>query len=204
MKRCMRPITLIIMGCVADLGKTSSSSYVFFIHIFRSLTWDTLEKPWASSLAQNYALFSLFVVLVSTVTFVASTAEELQVDENGVQKHPTITAAIDYVDLGIVIFFSWEYATRLICCPNKLKFFIEKMNMVDFLSLIPFYVALLLEGLEDYEIIGKATKIVRLMKVIRVLRVYKLFRHFAGLQSLIYTLQQAYKELGLLLHIIGN
>ena len=77
------------------------------------------------------------------------------------------------------------------------------MNIVDFFALIPFYVALLLEGLEDYEIIGKATKIVRLMKVIRVMRVYKLFRHFAGLQSLIYTLQQAYKELGLLLHIIG-
>jgi hypothetical protein len=33
----------------------------------------------------------------------------------------------------------------------------------------------------------------------RILRVYKLVRHFAGLQSLIYTLQQAYREMGLLL-----
>jgi len=39
------------------------------------------------------------------------------------------------------------------------------MNTIDFLALIPFYVALLLEGLEDYEIIGKAGKILRLLKV---------------------------------------
>jgi hypothetical protein len=39
----------------------------------------------------------------------------------------------------------------------------------------------------------------RLGRVMRILRVYKLVRHFAGLQSLIYTLQQAYREMGLLL-----
>ena len=76
------------------------------------------------------------------------------------------------------------------------------MNLIDFATLFPFYISLLLQGLEDYEIIGKAGKIIRLAKVMRILRVYKLFRHFAGLHALIYTMQQAYKELGLLLHVI--
>ena len=37
----------------------------------------------------------------------------------------------------------------------------------------------------------------------RILRIFKLVRHFAGLQSLFYTLQQAYKELGLLLVLVA-
>ena len=56
---------------------------------------------------------------------------------------------------------------------------------------------------QDFEIIGKTGKIIRLIKVMRILRVYKLVRHFAGLQSLFYTLQQAYKELGLLFILVA-
>ena len=77
------------------------------------------------------------------------------------------------------------------------------MNLVDIMAIIPFYLSLLLEGLEDFEIIGKAGKIVRLVRIMRILRIYKLVRHFAGLQSLLFTLKQAYKELGLLVFLVG-
>ena len=108
------------------------------------------------------------------------------------------------IDIATVVFFSVEYFTRLLVSPAKVRFFIQPMNIVDFICLIPFYISLLLEGLEDVEIVGKAGKIIRFLKVLRIFRVYKMFKHFAGLQSLLYTLQQAYKELGLLLHIIGK
>ena len=44
---------------------------------------------------------------------------------------------------------------------------------------------------------------IRLVRVMRIMRVFKLVRHFAGLQSLAYTLQQAYKELGLMMVLVG-
>ena len=77
------------------------------------------------------------------------------------------------------------------------------MNLIDFFAVVPFYLSVLLEGLEDFEIIGKTGKMIRLVRVMRILRIFKLVRHFAGLQSLFYTLQQAYQELGLLLVIIA-
>ena len=77
------------------------------------------------------------------------------------------------------------------------------MNIIDICAIVPFYLSLLLEGLEDFEIIGKTGKMIRLVRVMRILRIFKLVRHFAGLQSLFYTLQQAYQELGLLLVLVA-
>ena len=74
---------------------------------------------------------------------------------------------------------------------------------MDLLAIIPFYISLILEGLEDIEIIGKAGKLIRLIRILRILRIFKMIRHFVGLQSLVYTLHQAYKDVGLLLIIIS-
>ena len=40
--------------------------------------------------------------------------------------------------------------------------------------------------------------------IMRILRIFKMVRHFVGLQSLVYTLHQAYKDLGLILIIISK
>ena len=64
------------------------------------------------------------------------------------------------------------------------------MNLVDFLAILPYFISLGLESLEDLHILGKAGKIMRLVRVMRILRIFKLVRHFAGLQSLLYTLKQ--------------
>ena len=95
------------------------------------------------------------------------------------------------------------------------------MNLVDLMAIIPFILTIILESINDIAIIGKAGttefviflkinfgsiftgKIIRLVRVMRIMRVFKLVRHFAGLQSLIYTLKQAYKELGLLFLLIA-
>ena len=143
------------------------------------------------------------MVLISTFTFIISTIDELQYNDKGEVEFPLLLQIINVIDVITVSFFTLEYFIRLACSPRKLKFVRGPMNMIDLFAIIPFYLSLLLEGLEDFEIIGKTGKIIRLIKVMRILRVYKLVRHFAGLQSLFYTLQQAYKELGLLFILVA-
>ena len=64
------------------------------------------------------------MVLISTVTFVISTIDELQQDEKGRVEYPTILAIIEYIDNFVVVFFTLEYFVRLIVAPRKLKFMI--------------------------------------------------------------------------------
>ena len=64
------------------------------------------------------------------------------------------------------------------------------MNLVDFLAILPYFISVFFHALEDLHILGKAGKIMRLVRVMRILRIFKLVRHFAGLQSLLYTLKQ--------------
>ena len=132
------------------------------------------------------AVASLSAVVVSTLTFIISTSEELQ-------EFPLVVKIINIIDQAVVIFFTMEFLTRLTVCPGKVKFIQDLMNIIDFLAILPFFFSLVLEELEDYETVGKTGKIIRLVRVMRILRVFKLVRHFAGLQSIFCTLKQAYK-----------
>jgi hypothetical protein len=115
----------------------------------------------------------------------------------------TIVYGIEIIDVFVVIFFTVEYGLRLLVCPSKIKFLKSPMNTIDVIAIIPFYVALVLKELEDFQVIGKAGKIMRLVRIMRILRIFKVVRHVAGLQSLILTIKQAYEELKLLIILLA-
>ena len=79
---------------------------------WRSWTWNTFEYPWTSKFAQIMAFISLFMVVVSTFTFVLSTIEELQATEAGTTEYPLVVTIIEIIDHVVVIFFTVEYFIR--------------------------------------------------------------------------------------------
>ena len=138
--------------------------------------------------------------MISTLTFVMQTFPEF----GNTDRYPILIQILEIIDNVSVYFFTAEYVIRFACAPVKWRFFKHPMNMVDLAAVVPYYITIILDHLEDIKIIGKAGKLIRLVRVLRIMRIFKLVRHFAGLQSLVYTLNQAYKELGLLLHIISG
>ena len=171
----------------------------------RTLVWNLMEYPETSRTAQIFAWASLGMVLVSTFTFILGTLPEFQKEsETGKQPpYPEAVLVMETVENIVVLFFFVEYCVRFICSPRKFHFFKQPMNLVDFCAIVPFFLDLVISGMQDIEIMGKAGKIVRLVRVMRVMRIFKLVRYFAGLQSLMFTLNQAYKELGLLMLLVG-
>ena len=120
----------------------------------RSFLWDLLEKPWTSLAAQYYAMASLFVVFISTLTFVVSTVEDAKVNQDGEEANTGLLLVIDITgeecelvgcvvqltelplappDILCVAIFSLEYTVRFLCSPVKKQFVLQPMNLSKFL-----------------------------------------------------------------------
>ena len=136
------------------------------------------------------------MVLVFLVTFILQDSSPSNEDDS------PLHLALQIFEISCVIFFTVENALRFLNAPNKARFLRNVMNWIDFLSILPFYVGLFLDQMDDIDILGKAGKTIRLVRVLRVIRIFKLIRHFAGLQSLVHTVYEAYKELGLLMALV--
>ncbi|XP_071327410.1 delayed-rectifier potassium channel regulatory subunit KCNS3-like isoform X2 [Trachinotus anak] len=91
-----------------------------------------------------------------------------------------------------------EFILRLAVAPSARKFLCSPLNIIDLMSVMPFYVTIACDIMDegestDLENVGKVVQILRLMRVFRIL---KLARHSAGLRSLGATLQHSSSEVG--------
>ncbi|XP_023993406.1 delayed-rectifier potassium channel regulatory subunit KCNS3-like [Salvelinus sp. IW2-2015] len=164
----------------------------------RKNIWLHLENPGYSCLAKGIAVASLAVVLTSIVAMcVHSMPEFHQVDLNDKEIEDPVLAIFEAV---CVICFSVEFLVRLAVAPCARKFMSDALNIIDFVSIVPFYATLAFETVdeenEELENVGKVVQILRLMRIFRIL---KLARHSVGLRSLGATLRHSYHEVGLLI-----
>ncbi|CAJ1074090.1 potassium voltage-gated channel subfamily S member 3a [Xyrichtys novacula] len=163
---------------------------------YRRNIWIRLENPAYSTSAKVLAVASLSVVLVSIIAMcIHSIPDSSETDPSEKKaENPVLT----FFETLCVLCFSAEFLLRLAVAPSARKFLCSTLNIIDLLSILPFYVTLACGVMDegentDLENVGKVVQILRLMRVFRIL---KLARHSAGLRSLGATLRHSSNEVG--------
>lgn len=154
----------------------------------RKRLWLTMENPGYSIPSKLFSFVSISVVLVSIATMcIHSMPEYQEVDENGNVLDQPILHKLEYFCIS---WFTFEVSARLLLSPNPRKFFKHPLNLIDIVSVLPFYFTLLVDVTvgSDSEL-GNLGKVVQVFRLMRIFRVLKLARHSTGLRSLGATLK---------------
>ncbi|XP_030278504.1 voltage-gated potassium channel KCNC4 isoform X1 [Sparus aurata] len=179
--------------------------------VWQPKVWALFDDPYSSRAARGVALASLFFILVSITTFCLETHEAFNELQNrtelvvvGNETHPEqrieiVTKPILILVEGIcVVWFTFEFLVRIICCPNKLVFIKNTLNIIDFVAILPFYLEMGLSSLSS-KAASDVLGFLRVVRFVRILRIFKLTRHFVGLRVLGHTLRASVNEFLLLI-----
>jgi len=142
---------------------------------------------------------------------VTSTLPDFKSVKNITDSHnATHTEEIDHpffelIETVCIAWFTIEFLVRFWASPKRLKFLKSPLNLIDIISIMPFYLSILLSQLS----VGflQSTKSIRklftLFRVLRILRIFKLARHSKGLKAFGKTLKMSINELGILFMFLG-
>uniref|UniRef100_A0A8D0HBH6 BTB domain-containing protein n=1 Tax=Sphenodon punctatus TaxID=8508 RepID=A0A8D0HBH6_SPHPU len=185
---------------------------------FLKQVWLLFEYPESSQWARIIAIVSVMVILISIVIFCLETLPEFRDERDislpvkpGPTEPPLGESSTNLkedpffiMETICICWFAFELIVRFLASPSKAAFFKNIMNMIDFMAIIPYFVALGTELAQKPDMGQPAMSlaILRVIRLVRVFRIFKLSRHSKGLQILGQTLKASMRELGLLIFFL--
>nr|QQY02549.1 potassium voltage-gated channel protein Shaker 2 [Cryptocotyle lingua] len=186
---------------------------------FQRKMWLLFEYPESSLPARFVAIGSVVVILLSIIIFCIETLPHFKhyrlmndPDDFGTNKLPmiqeddlpTLDQPFFIIETFCIVWFSGELLIRFASAPKKLQFFKVMMNVIDLVSIIPYFITLGAVIVDDPKRQNQTTSlaVLRVIRLVRVFRIFKLSRHSKGLQILGQTLRASVRELGLLVFFL--
>ena len=151
----------------------------------------TMEDESYSKLSFCIITYIMICIILSTITYVVETLPSIQQNEKAV----FVFLIIEFI---VSISFTLEYLLRIIACKNRWKYFIDTMNLIDFLAVIPFWIEIL-SGSAGANIL----RVIRVVRLARVIRLMKSDRFIEYLNVFGATIKRSSESFGLLSALIS-
>jgi len=132
---------------------------------------------------RRFAWFIQALIVVSMISFTIETLPDLPADW---------MRAFAWLEIVVVLIFTFEYVLRVLCAPSKPRFIFSFFGLVDLAAIAPFYLAT-----------GLDLRSVRILRLLRLLRIIKLFRYNRAAQRLARAFVQVRHELVLFIVLIA-
>ena len=189
----------------------------------RKRIWNIFDQPSESALGRLWYYFSGIMIALSIACTVAETMPppcdhkylcknhtcgrndwNLSVEHKGedscqeINKYLTERDNLYFVLESVcVAVFTFEYLMRLVTAPKRWQYVKEFMSVIDLLSILPYYVGLILDYMLEISVDSLSALV--LLRVLRVFRVLKFTRHSSRLRSLLFAIRRSASELGFIL-----
>lgn len=159
------------------------------LRLLRLRTWIFLDDPDSSTLAFLTSTLILGLIVISSVTFCLETMSSFE--------GPQHRDAFWIIECICIAAFTIEYGLKLMCCPDVRKFVVQPMNLVDLISILPFYIELAISSAD-----GGSSRILRTIRLVRVFRVIKLGSRSGKLQVVTRTMHESLDMLAMMFFLL--
>ena len=158
------------------------------------ILWKLLEYPQSSTAAKFLAVIEIVVIVLAVASFCIETLPQFHDSIREGWKENKTAAVFFAIEASCMVVFTFEFILRVISCPNKLQFCKGILNIIDLITILPFYVTLSLQNERALD----SFVVLRVVRLARVFRILKLSRHSRGLITLGLALRASLRELALL------
>lgn len=99
------------------------------------------------------------------------------------------------IEWALTLVFTFEYLIRIWCSPVPKKYIFSFWGLIDFLSILPTYLSMILSGSHYFVV-------VRIFRLLRVFRILKLARYNAESRALIIALKSSWHKISVFLFTV--
>lgn len=181
--------------------------------------WTLFKSPYSSIAATCVTLVSLLFTIGAIVVFFEETKGQFLYEANFTHTvqpgTPSIIINISgelefyhatylpYLELLCVLWFIAEFCLRFFFCPDKKKFLLNFLNIMDFISLFPVFIELCAVGRPlKLSILWLVLGFMRLTYIIRLIRFFRLLESVLIIRVLSGTFRSLVREILILMLVL--